>query len=237
MRPKSTFDTTETRVARGRLFAEAAAVAALASSPVRIHILSLLAQSPRTVEALAQALGESVANTSQHLRKLAQGNLLNVQKDGTHRVYDLASASVHRFVGALQELTAELSPTARDEEERLVPSALRAQLSLGEAARLANDRQAVLVDVRSLEEAKARPVEGSINVPVFALEDLPRVAERIGEQPNGLGHSDALAPAIPVYVFCRGRMCVTAARTATFLREKGYEAWCVRQTGLDHSQS
>jgi len=38
--------------------------------PTRLELLDLLCQGPRTVESLAQQAGQSVANTSKHLRSL-----------------------------------------------------------------------------------------------------------------------------------------------------------------------
>ena len=40
------------------------------ASPVRLELLDLLAQAPRTVDGLARATGQSNANVSQHLQAL-----------------------------------------------------------------------------------------------------------------------------------------------------------------------
>ncbi len=43
---------------------------------VRLELLDLLVQAPRTVEELARGSGLSVANTSQHLQRLKQARLV-----------------------------------------------------------------------------------------------------------------------------------------------------------------
>src|SRR5919199_1354270 len=53
------------------------------ASPVRLELLDLLAQAPRTVEELAQASDQSTANASQHLQALHAAGLVTRERDGT----------------------------------------------------------------------------------------------------------------------------------------------------------
>lgn len=221
--PKRPFETAPVRKARDALLGEAAHIAGMAAAPVRIAILGLLAQGERTVETIADALGQSVANTSQHLRKLASAHLVVTRKEGVHRAYALASPEVHRFVGALQALTASLSPVARDEEEALVPSSLRSPRSLSSILPEVRAGHAILLDVRQPAESDAVPLAEATRVPVAAEADLAQAKAALARQ----------GAKLPVYVFCRGRYCVTASKTAAFLREQGHEAWCLRETALD----
>ena len=63
-------------------------VSALAA-PVRLKLVQLLGQSPRDVETLARTTGESVANVSQHLRRMAREGVVegtvhrNLSSSGT----------------------------------------------------------------------------------------------------------------------------------------------------------
>jgi len=50
------------------------------SAPKRLELLDLLCQGPRTVEALAEQAGISVANASQHLQVLRAARLVETAK-------------------------------------------------------------------------------------------------------------------------------------------------------------
>ena len=69
-----------------------AEVANLVGDPARANILAaLLDQRALTASELAFAAGVSPQTTSSHLGKLAQAHLLEVEKQGRHRYYRLAS--------------------------------------------------------------------------------------------------------------------------------------------------
>jgi len=52
------------------------------TSPRRLELLELLAQGPRTVEALARETSQTIANTSQHLQILRGAHLVEAEKRG-----------------------------------------------------------------------------------------------------------------------------------------------------------
>ena len=64
------------------------------SSPKRLELLDLLCQSARSVEALAEETGMSVANTSQHLQVLEAARLVEGRRNGRFVLYYLADALV-----------------------------------------------------------------------------------------------------------------------------------------------
>ena len=53
----------ENRTQKGALFEAIAVMGKAFASPVRLELLDLLAQAPRTVDDLARASGQSTANT------------------------------------------------------------------------------------------------------------------------------------------------------------------------------
>jgi DNA-binding transcriptional ArsR family regulator len=75
-----------------------------ASAPRRLELLDLLAQGPRTVEALAAETGLTVANASQHLQVLRRARLVDAEKMGLFVEYRLADPHVERFLFALRGL-------------------------------------------------------------------------------------------------------------------------------------
>src|SRR4029079_16310254 len=56
----------------------------------RVELIEQLAQGPRSVEALAELVGLTVANASQHLQQLRRAGLVSTRRDGKRVVYRLA---------------------------------------------------------------------------------------------------------------------------------------------------
>ncbi len=71
------------------LLTEAAETFTMLSSPIRLHLLWLLADGARDVGSLAEAVGASVATVSQHLAKLRLSDLVTAHRVGKHQVYEV----------------------------------------------------------------------------------------------------------------------------------------------------
>ena len=82
------------RVAKEALFDAFAEVAKALASGRRAEIADLLSQGERPVEEIAGELGQSVANTSHHLRAMARAGLLATRREGTRIFYRLASEQI-----------------------------------------------------------------------------------------------------------------------------------------------
>src|SRR5438309_442089 len=80
--------------ATGVLFEGFAEVAKALANGRRAEIVDVLAQGERSVEELAQEIGQTVANTSHHLRAMARAGLLTTRREGTRIFYALASDRV-----------------------------------------------------------------------------------------------------------------------------------------------
>ena len=91
---RSTLTSVGTRVAKELLFNAFTETARALASGRRAEIIDVLAQGERSVEELAGELGQSLANTSHHLRTLARAGLVNTRRDGTRIYYRLASTRV-----------------------------------------------------------------------------------------------------------------------------------------------
>ena len=77
---------------------ETAARFALLGDPTRLHLLSLLCEHSETsVGELAQAAGISIANASQHLRKLTLGGVLGRRKVGNQVLYRVVEETIERL--------------------------------------------------------------------------------------------------------------------------------------------
>src|SRR6202171_547571 len=95
MKPKgSTMASMGERAAKDALFDGFAEVAKALASGRRAEIVDLLAQGERSVDEISGEIGQSVANTSHHLRAMARAGLLSSRREGTRVFYALASDRV-----------------------------------------------------------------------------------------------------------------------------------------------
>lgn len=197
---------------RQPLFDTVAGMAGTLGSPARLKILHVLAQAPRSVDAVAAITGETVANVSQHLQKLRREGLLVCRKDKLSRIYRIADPAVALLLEGLFDLAERISPSFAEMDKRVAdedrPVALRTVV--GEIRR----KKAALLDIREACEASHSPVEGAIRLP---LDDLPRKA-------------GSLAKSRTYYVVCRGRACELAARGVKMLRAMGFKAYRLKDS-------
>src|SRR4029078_2058032 len=92
------------RVAKDALYDGFAEVAKALASGRRAEIVDVVAQGERSVDDIAVAIGQSVANTSHHLRAMARAGLLTTRRDGTRIFYALASDRVAELWAALRDV-------------------------------------------------------------------------------------------------------------------------------------
>jgi rhodanese-related sulfurtransferase len=194
---------------KAAVYEQIARVGQATASPVRLELLDLLSQGPRTVEALARHTGQSVATTSHHLQVLRRARLVDAEKAGLYVTYSLADAQVGAFLLDLRRLAesrlAEIHHVTRqylDARGALEP------VAEDELVRRVRAGDVTLVDVRPREEYVAAHLPGAISVP---LSDL---AQRAGE----------LRKRRDIVAYCRGPYCVMALDAVDLLRRKGFRA-------------
>lgn len=193
--------------AKQTLFEAIALMGKAFSSPRRLELLDLLAQAPRSVEELAEASGQSVANASQHLQALHAAGMVTRTREGTRVRYALAGEEALRLWLALRDASAarlaEVQRAAHDYLGEDVETVGREEL----LQRLASG-DAVLVDVRPEEEFAAGHIEGARSIPIEELE------RRLDELPADR----------EVVAYCRGPFCAYAHEAVRRLQEAGREA-------------
>src|SRR5436853_3434766 len=96
----------ESRRRKETLFEATALMGKAFASPVRLELLDLLAQAPRSVEEIARASGQSTANTSQHLQALRAAGMVTRTREGTRVRYALAGDEAVRLWLALRDASA-----------------------------------------------------------------------------------------------------------------------------------
>ena len=91
------------RAAKDALYDGFATVAKALGSGRRAEIVDLLTQGERSVEEIAEEIGQSVANTSQHLQQLLRAGLVTTRRQGNRIHYSTASQRVAELWAAVRE--------------------------------------------------------------------------------------------------------------------------------------
>jgi rhodanese-related sulfurtransferase/DNA-binding transcriptional ArsR family regulator len=190
------------------------------ASPHRIELVELLAQGPRTVEALGRMADLTLANTSAHLQVLRGAGLVVATKQGLFVTYRLADASVADLLLAIRKVAeTRLAEVSRITREFLAENALLEPMDEDALRRKVAKGEVTLLDVRPPEEYDAGHIRGALSVP------LPELARRLSELPRRR----------EVVAYCRGPYCVLAVEAVRLLRRKGFKAVRLEDGVLDWS--
>jgi len=197
------------RATKDALYDGFSVVAKALANGRRAEIVDVLSQGERSVEELAAEIGQSVANTSQHLQQLAGAGLVRTRRDGNRVIYALTSPQVGRLWVTLRSVAADHVAQI----DRLAAAYLGDRdglptISRDELARRLRSGDVVILDVRPVAEYRAGHILGARSVPVTALDtELDR-----------LDHDQE------VVTYCRGPYCVYADDAVRELRRRGVPA-------------
>jgi rhodanese-related sulfurtransferase len=190
------------------IYEQIARIGKATASPGRLELLDLLAQGPRTVEALAGQIGQSVANTSHHLQVLRRARMVEADKAGVYVAYRLAD-QVGDFVLQLRTLAhARLAEIERVSRDYLVRRGAMEAVGDDELLRRVRSGDVTVIDVRPSEEFEAGHIPKAISLP------LAELRTRLRELPKNR----------EIVAYCRGPYCVMALDAVDVLREKGFRA-------------
>lgn len=212
------------RSAKDALFDAFGDVAKALANGRRTELIDVLAQGERHVEELATEIGQSVANTSFHLRALANCGLVTTRRDGTRVYYRLASSRVAELWAAVRDVAAAHHDQLDDLAAAYLGDRTRLQqVGRDELAERIAAGEAVVVDVRPTAEYAAGHIAGARSIPIDVL----------------AAHLQALPADVEVVAYCRGPYCVYADEAVRMLRrrrrrarrlEDGFPEW--RRAGL-----
>ena len=196
------------RQAKERLFEQFATVGKALANGKRLELLDLLAQGPRSVEALAAAAGLGVTTCSANLQTLRRAGLVTTRRDKTKVIYSLAGPDVAALYASVRAVAqTHLAETERARVAYLGGDDVE-ELPREELLRRAETGDVVVLDVRPVEEYAAAHIPGAMSVPVGQL------AARLAELP----------PDVEVVAYCRGAYCVLANDAVRLLRGRGRSA-------------
>ena len=186
-----------------------AAVAKALSHANRLELLELLAQGERSVEALANVAGFTVANTSRHLQQLRRAGLIAARKEGLYVFYRVAGDDVIDLLRSLrrtgQRHISEVNNVVigyfndRDSLEAI---------SRKELLKRSKDGLVTVLDVRPSEEYEVGHIPGALNIAINEIE------QHLANLPRGQ----------EIIAYCRGEYCVLAFEAVAALRKKGFSA-------------
>lgn len=187
-----------------------ARICGLMANPKRLEIIDRLSQGPSSVNELAEAMGISKANVSQHLALLRDNQLVTSHKDGQHVYYRLAGPKVFEAWSVMRELTVEQLSAMTDLRETLQQSTNNSdveEITLPELLNRRSRGEVVLVDVRPADEYAQGHIEGAHSLPLEELEP----------------HLEALPEDAEIVAYCRGRYCTLAEQAAETLKSYGID--------------
>ncbi len=197
------------RATKDALYDGFSVVAKALANGRRAEIVDVLSQGERSVEELAAEIGQSVANTSQHLRHLAGAGLVRTRRDGNRVIYALTGPRIGQLWVTLRSVAADHVAKI----DRLAAAYLGDRdgletISRDELARRLRTGEVVILDVRPVAEYRAGHILGARCVPITALH----------------AELDRLADGQEVVAYCRGPYCVYADDAVRELRRRGVPA-------------
>ncbi len=198
------------RIAAGTVRAALAEVAKALAHEHRIELIEQLAQGPRSVEALSERVGLTVANTSQHLQQLRRAGLVSTRRSGKRVIYRLAEAAEADIVALLGGLR-HVAEHAVASMQRVIGDYFRARdqlepVATTELVTRLREGGVVLIDVRPEDEYDLGHLPGALNIPLRQLE------QRLSELPRDQ----------QIVAYCRGPYCVLSFEAVAALRAHGF---------------
>ena len=196
------------RIDKDALFDGLVTVAKALANGRRAEIVDVLAQGERSVEEVATEIGQSVANTSQHLQLLLRAGLVRTRRDGTRIYYALTTDQVAQLWALMRDVSAE--HVAKIDRLAVAYLGDRSQLEVMSRAELKRrlGHDVVVLDVRPAVEYGAGHIAGALSVPIDELQ------RRLRELPDD---TDVVA-------YCRGPFCVYADDAVRALNRRGFRA-------------
>jgi len=197
------------RAFKDAIYEQFARIGKAVASPIRLELLDLLCQGPRTVEVLAKESGQTVANASQHLQVLRISRLVETEKKGLFVTYRLADSAVCEFFRAMRILAeSRLAEVEQIKRQFLEGREGMEPVEREELLKLVRQGAVTVLDVRPIDEFKAGHVAGALSIPLkelkLRLSELPRDQE--------------------IAAYCRGPYCVLSVEAVEFLRAEGFQA-------------
>lgn len=190
-------------------FREYAQMGKALSNENRLEILSLLIQSKKTVEAIAEETGLSIANTSKHLQVLLKSHLVRNERYKNFFYYRLADEKIEQMLTNFLEVAQEqIQQQHLVKDKFLGEAAEEYTVSIEEMEEKIQREEIVLVDVRPSDEFETAHIPGAVSMPI---EELNTLVEGLPQDKT-------------IVAYCRGPHCVMASKAIDILEQSGRKA-------------
>ncbi|WP_074409529.1 MULTISPECIES: ArsR/SmtB family transcription factor [Aquimarina] len=207
---------------KNSIYQEIANVAKALANPYRLRILNLISQDDYSVEQIADEVGISIANASQHLQVLKKVKLLKTTKSGHYVIYSLSNKNVYTLWNSLQSFSLqnslEIQATIQNFKQEKFASV--SSINIDEILASTNLDDLYFLDVRPEKEFKKEAIANAKSIPIESLKD------NIAQLPKNQ----------QIIVYCRGPLCVFADEAVQYLQEKGYDAIRLQEEVLEWKQ-
>jgi rhodanese-related sulfurtransferase len=179
------------------------------ANPYRLEIIEMLSQGEKSVEAIVQTSGMTIANASQHLQVMKNNNILKSRKEGHYVYYSIVN---NEFQSLYQHITkyavSEIAELDRILNRQREDNKSLDAVSLDELESMIEKDNILLLDVRPSVEYAFGHITGAISVP---LNELLEQLKKMSFDKE-------------IIAYCRGPFCVLADEAVKVLSELGYKA-------------
>lgn len=207
---------------KNSIYQEIASVAKALANPYRLRILNLISQDDYSVEQIADEIGVSIANASQHLQVLKKVKLLKTTKKGHYVIYSLTNNNVYTLWNALQSFSLENSIEVQATLHKFKQEKFKKVSTINAEDIIANNNfnDLYFLDVRPKKEFDKEAIANAKSIPIELLKD------NLTQLPNNR----------QIVVYCRGPLCVFADEAVQYLQENGYDAIRLQEEVLEWKQ-
>lgn len=190
------------------LLEEYALIARALGAPHRMMLLEQLAQGERGVEALADKIGVTVANCSQHLQLLRRAGLVTSRRAGKAVIYRMTDDKTLVLMDLLGRIARQNLSVVDDILQGLTDGPAPEPMVRAELEARLTEGSVTLLDLRPKDEFAMGHIPGAVQIDLTRLDAL----------------ASTLNPATEIIAYCRGPYCIYAHQAVARLRHLGLEA-------------
>jgi ArsR family transcriptional regulator len=190
------------------LLEEYALIARALGAPHRMMLLEQLAQGERGVEALADKVGVTVANCSQHLQLLRRAGLVTSRRAGKAVIYRMTDDKMLVLMDLLGRIAQQNLSVVVDILQELSDGNVSEPITRAELDARLNEGSVTLLDMRPEDEFAMGHIPGAVQVDLSGLDAMAANLNTTSE----------------IIAYCRGPYCVYAHQAVARLRQLGLKA-------------
>jgi len=190
------------------LLEEYALIARALGAPHRMMLLEQLAQGERGVEVLADKVGVTVANCSQHLQLLRRAGLVTSRRAGKAVIYRMTDDKTLVLMDLLGQIAQKNLSVVDDILQELSDGTVSEPITRAELDARLNEGSVTLLDMRPEDEFAMGHIPGAVQVDLSKLDAL----------------AETLHSSTEIIAYCRGPYCVYAHQAVARLRQLGLDS-------------